>query len=185
MSCYTAQLRNATLSNSLAYCMLNMTSTLVVRKKILRSVGLSWQYSCFSLADLTLPCAAGHGDSVALCAARFDSVKIMEVLIANSVKIDTKALGFEVVDSNKIYMLRLLLGTTDNDFADQSRLQAIECILPVTASTWVFEEAQFLMDELNYDRTKISAHEQTVLKKALLAVFNLYTSGCESIILLS
>lgn len=124
MSCYTAQLRNATFSNSLAYCMLNTTSTLVVRKKILRSVGLSWQYSCFSLADLTLPCAAGHGDSVALCAARFDSVEIMEVLIANSVTIDTKALGFAVVDSNKINMLRLLVGTTDNDFADQSRLQA-------------------------------------------------------------
>ena len=41
------------------------------------------------------------------------------------------------------------------------------------------------MNELNYDRTKISAHEQTVLKKALLAVFNQYTCGCETIILLS
>ena len=85
------------------------------------------------------------------------------MLIANRVKIYTEALGFAVVDSNRINMLRLLTGTTDNDFLDQSRLQAIECILPVAAHTWIFEEAQLLKDELNYNQTKISAHEQTVL----------------------
>lgn len=135
MSCYTAQLRKATLSKSLAYCMLDTISTLVVRKKIFRSTGLSWQYSCFSLAELTLPCAAGHCDDATLYAARFDSVEIMEVLIANRVKIYTEASGFAVVDSNKIKMLRLPVGTTDNDFADQSRFQVIECVLPVAAHT--------------------------------------------------
>ena len=79
MSYYTAQLRKATLSKFLAYCMLDTTSTLVVRKKISRSIGLSWQYNCFSLAELTLPCAAGHYDDDTLYTARFDSVEIMEV----------------------------------------------------------------------------------------------------------
>jgi hypothetical protein len=59
----------------------------------------------------------------------------MEVLIANGVKIQSKALGFAVVERKEIDMLRLLVRTMNNDFADQSSMQAIECILPVAAHT--------------------------------------------------
>ncbi|KAH7095098.1 ankyrin repeat-containing domain protein [Paraphoma chrysanthemicola] len=112
-----------------------------------------------------------EGDDAALCAARFERVSVMEVLIASGVGIYSETLGFAVISKN-MDMIRLLVGTMRYDFTDMPRLQALEGILPAAVRTWSLESVQYLMEELKYDASTISTNNQGVLNLALLAIFN-------------
>jgi ankyrin repeat protein len=111
-----------------------------------------------------------EGDNAALCAARFERVAVMEVLVARGVGINSDALGFAVISKN-MDMIRLLVGTMSYDFTDMPRLQAVEGILPVAVHTWSLESVQYLMEELKYEASTIATNKQSVLNLALLAVF--------------
>ena len=113
----------------------------------------------------------GEGDDAVLCAARLDRIKVMKVLIASGVSIQSYALGFAVSSSN-MDMLQLLIDTTSSDFADMPKLQAIKGILPAAVHTWSLEKVQYLIKELGYNATTVAANKQNVLNPALLAVFN-------------
>lgn len=125
-------------------------------------------------ADLNLRGLGGSdgrdGDDAALCAARFERVAVMEVLIACKVGISYDALDFAVVSEN-MDMVRLLVGTMSYDFTDASRVQAFERILPAAVHTWSLEMVQYLMKKLEYDECTIDTNKRSVLDAALLAVF--------------
>ncbi|KAH7085448.1 ankyrin repeat-containing domain protein [Paraphoma chrysanthemicola] len=111
-----------------------------------------------------------EGDDAALCAARFEKVSVMEVLVASGIAIHSEVLGFAVISKN-MDMIRLLVGTRSYDFTDVPRLPAIEGILPAAVHTWSLENVQYLMEELKYNASTIATNNHSVLNLALLAVF--------------
>jgi hypothetical protein len=102
-----------------------------------------------------LPGSDGRqGDNAVLCAVWFNRVGIMEVLIANTVKIHSEALVSAAMNED-FDMVQLLVGTMSTDFADMPRLQAIGNTLPTAVHAWSLEMVQYLMQELNTTQPRL------------------------------
>jgi ankyrin repeat protein len=110
------------------------------------------------------------GDDAAVCAASFERVEAMEILLASGVDIHSEALAVAVISKN-MDMIRLLAGSMSYDFTDVPRLEAIENVMHCAVHTWSLEVVQYLMGELKYDASTIATNKKSVLDSALLAIF--------------